>query len=1455
MTNLSAIAKESLRRIAQASCLLLLAAPLLAPADEFDTLRLKWRDLIVGAGYDTSDADVKARLSSIANSANNAWSSLNKAADRTNLWSDAASTTVSAHLTTCYSRLRAMALAYATPGCSLSSNATLLADTVGGLEWMNSNRYNTAIAQYDNWWDWEIGVPMQLTDTAVLLYDQLSGTQRTNFMAAVNFHTPVPDMTQANLVWKSRVVGVRGCVVKDAAKLALSRNAFSSVFPFVTSSDGFYADGSFVQHTFHPYTGGYGTSLLANTAPMLTWLAGSTWAVTDPAQTNLYRWVHEAFEPLVYRGAMWDFVRGREISRSGSSPQGVGHSVLQNALLISKFAPAEEAARLRSMVKAWALSDTVRSFVGSTPLPLLADAKALMADSNTTPRAELIGHYAFGEMDRVVHLRPGYGFGLAMTSTRIANFESINGENMRGWHTGDGMTVLYNADLNQYGDNYWPTVDPYRLPGTTVDTRTLTPPSNSTRANGQSTCGSYAWTGGAALGTVGAAGMQLSAWGTTLTAKKSWFMFDDAIVCLGAGITSGDGRTIETIVENRKLLAAGTNALVVNGSAVATNLGWSATLTNLVWAHLAGNAANASIGYYFPQSPTLSALREARTGAWHDINNGGSTNLVTRNYFTLWQDHGKSPTNATYAYVLLPGFTASNVAAYAAEPRTMILENSGRAQGVAEPSSGLTAVNFWTAGTNSLGGLTVNKPCSVIVRSDGVWLDVAVADPTQTNTGAIAVEIAAAASGIVSLDTNVVVQQLAPTIKLAVSTKAADGRSARASLFLGKTAETRLDPVADAYVENGSNATNNYGTSASLVVKNSGTSSLTRESYLRFDLSSQTSGALVGAALQLIAATSNGDDTQTVSLVSDHAWTERGLVWTNKPASGAELARWRVTPSVPFAVTAELGPAASAAAGGLLDLRVAALGGAYVAYASREHGTVTNRPQLILRTAHPPPAVALTAPAPGAAAHWSQSLTLAASAASDYGAVTNVSFFDGAVELGRCAQPPYALSVTNLAPGAHAFTAVATEEAGAAATSTPVTVTLSAAPLAAPGRVLTLQNQAVDVDLRALSAAYATGDDGLHYAVFASSNGTIARLADRHTARFAPAAGFAGTASFGYSSTDRALDARILLLYDFEQESLTPGGPVTDASGNGRDGTLEVAGTGGAWPTNEVPAALVSSRALRLTERGDSGGARVYRLISTNAFDFSNESWSFSGWFNRAAQTNDDFIFYLGDGDGFGSNEELHLYGAYGSSSLLLRHYVGANATDVDLTLGAPALNSWHHVAVTFACTNAGSGVLSVYLDGTLKGADSDFALRLNQTHPLVFGGHRNPGYAVARWFSGALDDLAVFRGALGPNEVAELASRSVAHFGGLATTNRVDVRVLAPEESPRLSAPVWTAGGTWSMSLFGPDHATYTVEASTNLLDWTPLETFSSPAVPFLWEDAAAAQYLRRFYRLRLDP
>jgi hyaluronate lyase len=201
----------------------------LVHADEYDTLRAKWRDIIAGTGYDTADTNVAAKLVSIANAANSSWTTMDKSPTRTFLWSDLASTTNSADITNNYSRLRGMALAYATTGCSLQGNATMLADLVSGLDWMYANRYGATTAQYGNWWDWEIGTPIQLTDLGVFLYDQLTVTQLTNYMNAVNFQTPTPDMTGANKVWKARAVGVRGCLVKSAAKIVLCRDAFSAV--------------------------------------------------------------------------------------------------------------------------------------------------------------------------------------------------------------------------------------------------------------------------------------------------------------------------------------------------------------------------------------------------------------------------------------------------------------------------------------------------------------------------------------------------------------------------------------------------------------------------------------------------------------------------------------------------------------------------------------------------------------------------------------------------------------------------------------------------------------------------------------------------------------------------------------------------------------------------------------------------------------------------------------------------------------------------------------------------------------------------------------------------------------------------------------------------------------------------------------------------------------------------
>ncbi|SDC63036.1 hyaluronate lyase, partial [Paenibacillus sp. cl123] len=760
-------------------------------ADEFDDLRARWKEMITGGtAYNPLDPDIAGKITAITATANTHWSSMDKTPG-TYLWSDLTSTTDSSQITTAYGRIKLMALAYATTGSSLHNSAALLADIKTALDWIYTNRYNESVTKYGNWWDWEIGVPLNLNDTVVMLYDNLSPAQITNYMTAVNKFQPSVSMTGANRAWECTIIAVRGIIVKDAAKMIAARDGLSPLFAYVNSGDGFYTDGSFIQHEKHPYNGGYGTALITDIGNLMYLLSGSTWAVTHTGKQNAYDWVYDSFEPLIYKGAMMDMSRGRNISRSYAQDHDTGVSAIKAIIRLSQSAPAADKAAFRSMVKYWINTNTYRDFFTYAPINMILLAKEI--DANATSRGELIKHKQYPRMDQAVHLRPGFGFAVNMSSSRIYNYESINGENLKGWYTGDGMTYLYNNDISQYTDNFWPTVNPYRLPGTTEDTLTR---SNS---SGKSYLSSRSWVGGTSiLGLYGISGMAADINDTNLTANKSWFMFDDEVVALGSGITTtgqtgngwdGTPRKVETTVENRKLTSSGNNALTVNGTAKSTALGWSETMTGVNWVHLAGNAAGSDIGYYFPGGTTLKGLREARTGKWRDIDgrSSSSTAPITGNYATLWLDHGTNPTNADYSYVLLPGKTSAQVSSYAANPHITVLENSTNVQAVREKNLNITAANFWTSG-HTAGIITSDSKASVMTKENaGSDIEVSVSDPTQVNTGSITIEIAKRAFGTISADAGITVSQLSPTIKFSVNVSGAKGKTFKAKFNLSPT--------------------------------------------------------------------------------------------------------------------------------------------------------------------------------------------------------------------------------------------------------------------------------------------------------------------------------------------------------------------------------------------------------------------------------------------------------------------------------------------------------------------------------------------------------------------------------------------------------------------------------------------------------------------------------------------
>jgi len=878
-----------------------------AAADAFDALRDRWEFLLTGKDtYDPADPIFANTLNRLTPVAQSFWDSLDKSPTRTALWSDLAGTTRSSDISNTYGRLRLMARMYAAHGSSLQGNVELRADLLSALDWMYTHRYNESKNQYDNWFEWEIGTPLHLNSLMVLLYDDLSAAQITNYTNAIKHFMRDPRYrtvggsaeTGANLVWKSTVAAVQGIINKDAARVSQARDALSPVFDYVASGDGFYTDGSFIQHENHPYTGGYGKSLLVELSNVLYLLNGSAWEVTDPDAQNVYRWVYDSFEPLIYNGAMMDMVRGREIARVADQDHAAGIQVMQAIIRLAQAAPAADALLLKRMVKGWIAADSFYDFFNYAAMPMLVLGKQIVEDGSITPRGELVAHRQFPNMDRIVHLRPGFGFGLSMSSQRIANYESINGEHLRGWYTADGATFLYNADQGQFSDDFWATVNAYRLPGTTVDTL----PRGDTSINyGQDYRSPKTWVGGAQLnGLYGVAGMDLKASGdlnangtvktaSSLTAKKAWFMFDDEVVALGAGISSIDNRVIETVVENRKLNAAGDNALTVNGVAKPNTPGWSETTTNARWAHLDDTG-----GYYFPSPTSVRGMREARTGAWRNINTSGSTTPITRNYLNLWFGHGSNPTNASYAYVLLPNKSAADTERYSASPQIKVIKNTAAVQAVRETSKGLFGVTFWQMGTAEY--LKAFAPAAVMVQEESSALTIAVSDPTQQQSK-LTFEVAKAGVSVVSQDPSITVTQLTPTIKFEVNVAQARGRTHTVKLTFDPAAATskptihKLAPVADAFVRGGVYGSTNYGSDPTLVVSNAG-GDYTRQAFLRFDLSN-VSGEIDSAQLGLYGRVTDNNGTtkdNRIAAVDNDGWTESGITYNTKPANGAVLA-------------------------------------------------------------------------------------------------------------------------------------------------------------------------------------------------------------------------------------------------------------------------------------------------------------------------------------------------------------------------------------------------------------------------------------------------------------------------------------------------------------------------------------------------------------------------------------
>lgn len=747
------------------------------PTTPYTRLRDRWYAQLTGGDVDLSVPEIAQAVEGVDAAAQNARAAMSPRGDRTGVWPDlpleGTGRTRAVALRHTADRLSSMALAYGTVGAALYRDPDLRTSLVDGLDLLDERYAGFETTLDEPWFDREISVPLALTSICLLLGDDLEKDRLEQYLAPVDSFTPEPSKAGANLVWTSQVVAERAILLDDGAKLDAAREGLLRALHTVTSGDGVYPDGSFIQHRRHPYTGGYGISFLRSSVRLVELLHGSRWQVDGAQLDFLLDFAIDGVAPWLHKGALLSPVRGREISRRPATDHNAGQVAMGAFLAVGELAPPERQEILAGITRHVIEQDTLTPFLGTKNVPAVAAAHRLLSSGvSATPPEE--GTRVYAAMDRVVHRRPGFTFAIAMSSSRIATYEAINGENQHGWWTGSGATYLYDDDLAQFDDGYWPTVDATRIPGTTV------PTGNPPDGSGSDVLSAVGLAGGVSLDQLGLATMAFRAPADSpdaVTGRKSWFLLGDEIVALGAGITGPVGRAVETVVENRKLSADTPQPFVVDGADLGTEpMGRS--FGSPGWAHLTGPVEGSDIGYVFLTDARVRASRESRTGRWSDINHSTAFDFpdeIQHDYLTLCIDHGRGPRGGRYAYVLLPGASPEQVRGYAASPPVTVLSNTPGLQAVRRGD--VVAASFGSTDEQSVAGITARTRVSVLLVQDGSTLSMAVSDPSQSVRGTARIGLDHRIGQVVTADPRIQVQADGATSTLLVDLSDARGQT------------------------------------------------------------------------------------------------------------------------------------------------------------------------------------------------------------------------------------------------------------------------------------------------------------------------------------------------------------------------------------------------------------------------------------------------------------------------------------------------------------------------------------------------------------------------------------------------------------------------------------------------------------------------------------------------------
>ncbi|MGX6592572.1 polysaccharide lyase 8 family protein [Cetobacterium ceti] len=660
---------------------------------------------------------------------------LNSKKEKTYLWSEYPNMKNGPDILFTYRNITELAKGYSNSNSKYYKNKKLKNTILNSLNWMKNNAYKENFPELGNWWQWEIGIPKDLNKIIAFMYEDLTPKERLSFLKGSQYFQPYANWsgyspsakfssnpekrvsTGGNRIDTSLIVFMRGILLNNSEEVQEALKSIPDVGDFVTTGDGFYKDGSFIQHESIPYGGTYGAVLLGGLGIIQNLVANTSLEIKDPRFNNIYDSIINGYNYLLIDGRISDSISGRAVTRPNTNDMTRGEENLIAIAMISQGAPKEYKYKLQEIVKRNIEKNNLVYLPAKIKNPVEKEVIESILKNDDILTHELIGSKNFGNMDRFVNRNKNYSFILSMHSSRIGNFESILGENLKGWHSSDGMYYIYTQKQNEYFE-YWPTVNPYRLPGTTESLTTRKDVSGQRRVKKYMVQKDFV--GGACDGFNSMIGMDFSSWNDKTTGKKSWFILDNKIIALGSDINSTDG-VVNTTIENK---------IIDSKEDIIQNTEDTLIIKN--------DKSNLYSGYFILDKNKLNNILDERIGSWKEAGGKGPNKKIFKKYITSYINHGENPKNNSYEYIIIPEVN-ENILNNFNKNSIHILSNNKFAQGV--EFKNIFGINFFEGSDKKVKNFIGKTPLSLIGHFNGNNLNLFISDPTHKNQEGIILEI------------------------------------------------------------------------------------------------------------------------------------------------------------------------------------------------------------------------------------------------------------------------------------------------------------------------------------------------------------------------------------------------------------------------------------------------------------------------------------------------------------------------------------------------------------------------------------------------------------------------------------------------------------------------------------------------------------------------------------------